>query len=105
MRDQSMLAQIGGGNARRAGLRHAGGIIVESDDIGAAREQRAAADEAGAAEAEDRDLPAGESGDGVTRARRCYRSFRVARPASASTTATIQKRMTICGSVQPSCSK
>ena len=28
----------------------------------------------------------------------------VARPASASTTATIQKRITICGSVQPSCS-
>ena len=28
----------------------------------------------------------------------------VASPASASTTATIQNRMTICGSVQPSCS-
>ena len=34
-----------------------------------------------------------------------YRSFKVESPASASTTATIQKRMTICGSVQPSCSK
>ena len=31
--------------------------------------------------------------------------LQVDRPASASTTATIQKRMTICGSVQPSCSK
>ncbi len=34
-----------------------------------------------------------------------YLSLSEARPASASTTATIQKRMTICGSVQPSCSK
>ena len=34
-----------------------------------------------------------------------YLSFKVDSPASASTTETIQKRMTICGSVQPSCSK
>ena len=34
-----------------------------------------------------------------------YLSFKVESPASASTTETIQKRMTICGSVQPSCSK
>jgi hypothetical protein len=34
-----------------------------------------------------------------------YRSFKVDNPASASTTAMIQKRITICGSVQPSCSK
>ncbi len=33
-----------------------------------------------------------------------HRNFSVARPASASTTATIQNRITICGSVQPSCS-
>jgi len=33
-----------------------------------------------------------------------YLNFSVARPASASTTATIQNRITICGSVQPSCS-
>ena len=33
-----------------------------------------------------------------------YLSLSEARPASASTTATIQKRITICGSVQPSCS-
>ncbi len=31
-------------------------------------------------------------------------NFSVASPASASTTATIQNRITICGSVQPSCS-
>ena len=35
----------------------------------------------------------------------CQRSFSVDRPISASTTETIQKRMTTCGSVQPSCSK
>ena len=34
-----------------------------------------------------------------------YLSFSVTSPTSASTTATIQKRITICGSVQPSCSK
>jgi hypothetical protein len=34
-----------------------------------------------------------------------YLSFKVESPASASTTETIQNRMTICGSVQPSCSK
>ena len=45
------------------------------------------------------------SGKGVAGITRSYRSFRVASPASASTTATIQKRMTMVGSVQPSCSK
>ena len=34
-----------------------------------------------------------------------YRSFSVDSPASASTTAMIQNRITICGSVQPFCSK
>jgi hypothetical protein len=34
-----------------------------------------------------------------------YRSFSVDRPASASTTEMIQNRITICGSVQPICSK
>ena len=33
-----------------------------------------------------------------------YLNFNVASPASASTTATIQNRITICGSVQPICS-
>ena len=39
------------------------------------------------------------------RNQRAYLSFSVERPISASTTATIQKRITTCGSVQPSCSK
>ena len=34
-----------------------------------------------------------------------HRSFSVDRPASASTIEMIQKRITICGSVQPFCSK
>jgi hypothetical protein len=34
-----------------------------------------------------------------------HRSFNVERPASASITEMIQKRITICGSVQPNCSK
>src|SRR5450631_4901833 len=34
-----------------------------------------------------------------------HRSFSVERPASASITEMIQNRITICGSVQPSCSK
>src|SRR6201995_921803 len=36
---------------------------------------------------------------------RTHRSFSVERPASASITEMIQNRITICGSVQPSCSK
>ena len=39
------------------------------------------------------------------RAGEVHRNFRVESPASASTTAMIQNRITICGSVQPSCSK
>jgi hypothetical protein len=34
-----------------------------------------------------------------------HRSFKVERPASASITEMIQNRITICGSVQPNCSK
>ena len=34
-----------------------------------------------------------------------HRNFSVERPASASITEMIQKRITICGSVQPNCSK
>ena len=60
--------------------------------------KRCGADEPGIAEAEHGHPFAGEDGD------RDHRSFKVASPASASTTATIQNRITICGSVQPSCS-
>ena len=50
-----------------------------------------------------------EDGDGLIREgawpRSCvYLSFKVARPISASTTAMIQKRITMVGSFQPSCS-
>ena len=73
-------------------------VVVEGDDLGAALHQRARRQQAGTAEAEDRDLSSGERGD------RDHLNFSVASPASASTTATIQNRITICGSVQPSCS-
>ena len=46
-----------------------------------------------------RDLLSGKGGD------RDHRSFERDSPASASTIAMIQNRITICGSVQPSCSK
>ena len=73
--------------------------VVERDDVRAAREQRARARHARRAEAEQRDLLAGEGGD------RDHRSFRVESPTSASTIEMIQKRITICGSVQPFFSK
>src|SRR5262249_24245546 len=76
------------------------GAVVPADDVRAAREQRARAHQARSAQAEDGDLLSGKSGDGDH-----HRSLSVDSPASASTTATIQKRITICGSVQPSCSK
>ena len=77
-------------------------VIVIGDDVGAAGEQRAGARQPGAAEPEHGDLFACEGRD---RDHGGYLSFKVESPASASTTETIQKRMTICGSVQPSCSK
>ena len=48
---------------------------------------------------EQRDLLSSKAGDGN------HRSLSVANPASASTIAMIQNRITICDSVQPSCSK
>ena len=58
--------------------------------------------QAGAAEPEHGDLfPL----KGRNRNHGAYLSFKVESPTSASTTETIQNRMTICGSVQPSCSK
>ncbi len=94
--------QIGGRDAGGGRLRHARRVVVEADDVGAAGKQGAGADQAGAAQPEHGDLFAGKGRD---RYHRRYLSFRVDSPASASTTETIQKRMTICGSVQPSCSK
>jgi hypothetical protein len=94
------MPQIGGRNPGRRRLGHAVGIVVPADDIGTAGQQRARARQPGVAEAEDGDLAAGEGGD-----RDHHRSFSVESPASASTTEMIQKRITICGSVQPFCSK
>ena len=78
-------------------------IVVVADDIGAAGKQRAGADQPRAAQAEHRDLFARKGRDRDHE--QSYLNFKVDSPASASTTETIQKRMTICGSVQPSCSK
>ena len=58
-------------------------------------------DEPRAAEPENRDVATAKGFD----RRHAHLSFKVARPTIASTKATIQKRMTICGSDQPSCSK
>src|SRR5690606_1173234 len=73
--------------------------IVPGGDIGAAGHQRPGRRDAAAAETKDGDAAAGKGRDGD------HLSFRLDRPISASTTAMIQKRMTICGSVQPICSK
>ena len=78
-------------------------IVIERSDLGAAGLERAAGRKARAAEPEHRDAPSREGGDRDQE--KPHRSFSVDRPASASTTETIQNRITICGSVQPSCSK
>ncbi len=96
-------AQVGGRNAGGIGLGDAVGIVVIGDDIGAAGQKRAGARKPRAAQTEHGDLLTGKGRD--RNHDDSYRSFRVESPASASTTETIQKRMTICGSVQPSCSK
>ena len=96
---QSIARRSCGVEALLARLGDARLVVVEGDDLGAALDQRRRRQQSGLAEAEDRDRLAGERGD------RDHRNFSDARPASASTTATIQKRITICGSVQPSCSK
>ena len=93
------VPQIGGGNAGARRLLDGVGAVVPADHVGAAGQQRARARQPRAAEAEHRDFLSGEGGDGD------HRSFSVDSPASASTTEMIQKRITICGSVQPSCSK
>ena len=94
--------QIGGGNAGGIRLHDALRIVVIADDIGAASQQRTRAHKSRTAQPEHGDLLTGKRPD---RDHESYRSFKVESPASASTTETIQKRMTICGSVQPSCSK
>jgi hypothetical protein len=94
------LAQVGGRNAGAGRLDDDVRAVVPAEDVRAAREQRACARQPRPAEAEDGDLLSGESGNGNH-----HRNFSVDSPANASTTEMIQKRITICGSVQPSCSK
>src|SRR6185312_6662969 len=94
------LPQIAAGNARGRGLGHGVGSVVPADDVGPSREQRARARQPRPAEAEDGNLLSREGGD-----RNHHRSLSVDSPTSASTTEMIQKRITIWGSVQPSCSK
>ena len=94
------LAQVGGRDAGAGRLDDGVRAVVPADDVGAAREQRARARQPRPAEAENGDLPSGESSNGDH-----HRNFSVDSPANASTTEMIQKRITICGSVQPSCSK
>ena len=97
--DQSIVAQVFGGDAGRARLLEACRAVVERDHLGAARNQSLRAGEPRAAEPEQRDFLSSKAGD------RDHRSLSVANPASASTIAMIQNRITICDSVQPSCSK
>src|SRR5262252_6724227 len=94
------LPQVGSRDAGARRLEHGVCVIVPADDVGAACEQRARTRQSRPAQAEDGDLLSGKDGDGDH-----HRSLSVDSPTSASTTATIQKRITICGSVQPSCSK
>ena len=109
-------AQVGRGEAGVCGFSHARGVIIAGNHLGAAGTQRLAAREAGAAESKHRNSLAGKGRDGDHDAVLCviatgakgkavHRSFRVDRPTSASTTEMIQNRITICGSVQPICSK
>ena len=73
--------------------------LVPGHHLSAAGEQRLDRRPAGAREAEDGIFLPREG------ARRDHRSFSVDRPASASTKAMIQKRITTVGSLQPFCSK
>ena len=96
------FAQIGGDEPGLRGLGDIVGAVVAGDHFRPARLQRMTACEPRAAEAEHRHRLAREGGDGDQAA---HRSFSVERPASASITEMIQNRITICGSVQPFCSK
>ncbi len=88
--------ETGGGRTRASLL-----VVVPGGDVSAARDERAQGRKARAAEPEQRDAPTAE---GLDR-RHAHLNFNVERPTIASTKATIQNRMTICGSDQPSCSK
>ena len=88
------IAVSGGAGARRL-------AVVPGRDLGAAFHERVQGRQARAAEPEHGHTLAAE---GLDR-RHGHLSFNEARPSIASTKAMIQKRMTICASDQPSCSK
>ena len=95
------MREIDQRNARGGGALPCGGAVVPAGHFGAAGDKRARRRQPRAAEAEEGDaLPT----QGLDRRHR-HLSFSEARPTIASTKAMIQKRMTICGSDQPSCSK
>ena len=102
--DQSALGEIPHGEALSLGLLPRRLLIVPDNRIGAARFQRARGGEPAQAKAQDRYVPAGEDRHGNHRLG-IYRNFRVARPASASTTEMIQNLITTVDSGQPFCSK
>src|SRR5262249_56332874 len=87
-------------NAPARPLSDAPGPGAPADALRPTRKQGARACQSRAAEPEDGDLLSGKDRDGDH-----HRSLSVDSPTNASTTETIQKRITICGSVQPSCSK
>src|SRR5262249_41288422 len=87
-------------NARARRLSDALGAVVPADDVRPTRKQGARACQSRAAEPEDGDLLSGKDRDGDH-----HRSLSVDSPTNASTTETIQKRITICGSAHPSASK
>ena len=93
------MAQVGDRNAGGARLLDRLLVVVERDHVGAAGEQRARAREPEAPR------PNSASFLPAKRRDRDHRSFRVERPTSASRIEMIQNRITICGSVQPFCSK
>ncbi len=92
------IGEVRGLDAGGIGLLDLQRRVVIGNDMGAARLQRPRGQKPRTAQPEDGDFFVGKGGD------RNHRSLSVARPASARITATIQKRMTICGSVQPICS-
>ena len=95
------MSEIDERDAPVGGALASGRAVVPGGHFGAAGDQRPRGRQPRAAKAEESDaLPA----QGLDR-RHHHLSFSEARPTIASTKAMIQKRMTICGSDQPSCSK
>src|SRR5581483_12431517 len=81
-------------------------LIVEGDDLRAARFQRGTGRDSRTAKAEHRDFFSGKDADRGHRVLVClYRNFSEESPISASTIEMIQNRITTCASVQPFCSK